>query len=264
MSSRDEGPTTYDVTQFTIREVAQCGRAIRTIGAGASSMEEVAGRIVRYLHDSLIDGQTGERACSLIRFFKTHAHGSLDDDLRAFALNMLGGSAPLPQMKCLTLLGTLGANQEWNSRETSKGHRAIPLPDEDAVQQIPMVRYLINQLGLDIRTVVRPDRTVALDMEQKTYGVFHVPEALGSPHVPAQEEFVVPYGIKSVVGFGGLLPSLDMFVTIMFFRTSIAGVAADLMKNLSLNVKLAILPFEETVFALPRRGRSPEIPEGDD
>ncbi|MHC1760087.1 MAG: hypothetical protein AB9917_11330 [Negativicutes bacterium] len=221
------------------------------MGVGASSMEVVAGRIVRYLHDTLIDGPTGEPACALIRFFKTQAYEDLNDDLKAFALNMLGGSTPFPGMKCLTLLGTVGENQEWNLRGTSKGHRAIPLPSAEVVHQIPMVRNLIKQLGLSVNSVVNPDAALLLDMEQKTYGVFLVPKALGSPYIPAQEEFVVPYRIKSVMGFGGILPSLNMFVVIMFLRVPIAREIADLFKNLSLNIKLAVLPFENTVFAPP-------------
>jgi hypothetical protein len=251
MSNLNEGPTTYDVANFTIREVTECGRVVRTMGAGASSMEEVAGRIVRYLYDTLIDGQTGERACPLIRFFKTQTYEGLDDELKAFALNMLGGSTPLPGMKCMTLLGTIGENQEWNLRGTSKGHKAIPLPSEEVVHQIPMIRNLIKQLGLSVCSVVKPDPALLLDMEQKTYGVFLVPESLGSPYIPAQKEFVVPYGIKSVMGFGGMLPSLDIFVIIMFLRASISRETADLFKNLSLNIKLAVLPFEKTVFAHP-------------
>jgi len=251
MSNQSEGSTTCDVTNFTIREVTECGRALRRVGAGASSMEEVAGRIVRYLHDTLIDGQTGERACPLIRFFKTHAYESLDDELKDFALKMLGGNVPLPETKCFTLLGTVGENQEWNLRETSKGHKAIPLPSEETVLQIPMMRNLVQQLGLSVRSVVKPAPALLLDMDQKNYGVFFVPEASGSSYIPAQKEFVIPYGIKSVTGFGGMLPSLDIFVIIMFLRTSISRETADLFKNLSLNIKLAVLPFENNVFAHP-------------
>jgi hypothetical protein len=86
-------------------------------------------------------------------------------------------------------------------------------------------------------------------MGQKTYNVFLVQEALGSPYIPAQQEFVVPYGIKSVMGFGGMLPLLDIFVIIMFLKASISREVADLFKNLSLNVKLAVLPFENVVLA---------------
>lgn len=251
MSTQNEGPKTYDVANFTLREVTECGRVMRTMGMGASSMEEVAGRIVRYLYDTLIDEKTGERTCPLIRFFKTQAYEGLDDELKTFALNTLGGSTPMPGMKCMTLLGTVGENEAWNLRETSKGHKAIPLPSEEVVHQFPMIRNLIKQLGLSVRSVVRPDPALLLDMEQKTYGVFFVPKALGSPYIPAQQEFVVPYGIKSVMGFGGMLPSLDIFVIIMFLRASISRETADLFKNLSLNIKLAVLPFEKTVFAHP-------------
>jgi len=256
MSTQNEGPTTYDVIDFTIREVTECGRAMRTMGVGASSTEEVAGRVVRYLHDTLIDRRTGERACSLIRFFKTQSYEGLNDELKAFALNMLGGSAPLPGVKCLTLLGTVGEKPEWNSIGTSKGHKAIPLPSEEVVHQIPMMRNLIKQLGMSVSSVVKPDPALLLDMEQRTYGVFLVPEALGSPYIPAQEEFVIPYGIKSVLGFGGRLPSLDIFMIIMFLKASITSETADLFKNLSLNLKLAILPFEKTVFAHPGQADS--------
>jgi hypothetical protein len=249
MSNQNEKPTTYDVANFTIREVTECGRVVRTMGAGATSMEDVASRIVKYLYNTLIDGQTGERACPLIRFFKTQAYEGLDDELKAFALNTLGGGAPMPGMKCMTLLGTVGENEAWNLREKSKGHKAIPLPSEEVVHQFPMIRNLIHQLGLSVRSVVKPDPALLLDMEQKTYGVFFVPQALGSPYIPAQQEFVVPYGIKSVMGFGGMLPSLDIFVIIMFLRVSISRETADLFKNLSLNIKLAVLPFEKTVFA---------------
>ena len=216
-------------------------------------MEDVAGRIVRYLYNALINGETGERACSLIRFFKTHAFEDLDDELRDFVLGMLRGTTPTQGMKCLTLLGTAGENREWNSRSTSKGHKAIPLSGEGVVCRVPMMQNLLKQLGLNVRSVVNPDPAFLLDMEQKTFNVFLVTEALGSPYITAQKDFVVPYGIKSVMGFGGILPSLDIFVVVMFLKISVLRGTADLFKNLSLNTKLAVLPFEKTVFAPPRK-----------
>jgi hypothetical protein len=212
-------------------------------------MEEVADRIVRYLYDALIDGQTNLQACSLVRFFKTHGHEDLDDDLKNFAVKMLGDTPFSSGMKCLTLLGTVGENQEWNARKTSRGHQTIPLPSEKVVNQIPMMRYLVKQLGLSVSMIVKPDPALLLDMEQKTFNVFFVPEALGSPYIPAQKEFVVPYGIKSVTGFGGMLPSGEVFMVILFLKIPISRETADLFKNLALNIKLAILPFETKVFA---------------
>jgi hypothetical protein len=249
MIDQNQRSKTYDLRDFTIRDITECGRAMRSIGEGGSSMEEVASRIVRYLYDNLTDGTNYGQACSLVRFFKTHPYENLENELGEFAVKMLGGNAPVPETKCFTLLGTVGENPEWNMRGASRGHQAIPLLSDEVVRQIPMMRNVIKQLGLSVSSVVKPDPALLLDMEQKTYSVFLVPEAVGSPYIPAQENFVVPYGIKSVMGFGGILPSGDLFVIIMFLKVPVARETADLFKNLSLNIKLAILPFETRVFA---------------
>jgi hypothetical protein len=251
MNNQIKGPSTYDLSDFTLSDVTRCGRALRTINMGALSMEDAAGRCVRYLYDTLLDKQTGNPACSLIRFFKTLAYRNLNEELKTFANNSLGSSTSLSGMKCLTLLGTVGENEEWNLRGSSKQHKAIPLPSKEVVYQIPMIKNLIKQLGLSINSVIKPDPALLLDIEQKTYGVFYIPKALGSPYIPAQKEFVVPYGIKSVLGFGGMLPSLDIFVIIMFLKIFISRETADLFKNVALNVKLAVMPFERTVFTQP-------------
>lgn len=250
----DQLPSTGDTLDFTIRDVTECGKALRETGREAGSMEETAAGIVGYLYDHLLDKRTGMRACSLVRFFKTHAYKGLDDELRGFARNIMKDAPPSPDMKCLVLLATAGEKTEWNSRINSRGHRAIPLPSEEMIHQIPMIRNLINQLGLSVNTVIKPDPEILLDIEQKTYNVFHIPEAPGSPYIPAQEEFVIPSGIKSALGFGGLLPSGDMFVVIMFLKVPVSQEVAGLFKPLSLNAKIAILPFENAVFAKPPGG----------
>ena len=249
MDTQNEKSATYDLTNFTIRDMTECGKVLRTIGKGAKSMEEAASRIVHHLYENLVDGQSGNRACALVRFFKTHTYEKLDPELQSYSRNMLGNNPVLPEMKCLTLLATVGENPEWNSRRTSKGHKAIPLPSEQTVHQIPMIRNLIAQLGLSIGMVIKPDPKLLLDTEQKTYNVFYVPDALGSPYIPAQQEFVVPCGIKSVLGFGGVFPSGDIFAIIMFVRVPITEEVADLFKTLALNIKIAVLPFENMVFA---------------
>src|SRR5262245_14310122 len=104
----------YDLTHFTLRHMTDCEAVLRHLGAGARSMEEVAGRLVRFLYDGLRDGPDGPRACALVRFFKTHPLGDLDPGLRRFALRLLGRPAAPPDMKCLTLLATAGDRPEWN------------------------------------------------------------------------------------------------------------------------------------------------------
>ncbi len=244
----NEKSVAYDLTNFTIRDMTACGKALRTLGNGAKSMEETARRIVHHLYENLTYGHRGNRACALVRFFKTHTYEKLDPELQGFSRDILGNSPASADMKCLTLLATVGENPEWNSRTTSKGHKVIPLPGEQAIRQIPMIQNLIAQLGLNASMVIKPHPEFLLDAEQKTYNVFYVPDAIDSPYIPAQREFVVPYGIKSVLGFGGVLPSGDIFAIITFLKVQITKEVADLFKTLALNVKIAVLPFENVVF----------------
>ena len=106
-----------------------------------------------------------------------------------------------------------------------------------------MIARLINQFGLEVGSVLRPDTTLIGDLSQKTFNTFFVPEALGSPYIPAQDDFVIPYGIKSVLGFGGMLSSGELFAVIMFSKTSIPNQTAQSFRNLAPNVKEAVEPF---------------------
>jgi two-component system NtrC family sensor kinase len=110
------------------------------------------------------------------------------------------------------------------------------------VEQAPMIAQLIKQLGLSVSRVVRPEAGLILDTEGRKQNVFYVPEALGSPHIVAQEEFVRPYGIASVIGLGGLISNGDMFALILFSKVAISREVADLFGVLGLNLKIAILP----------------------
>lgn len=234
----------YDLTNFTLRDMTECGIALRKLNAGAASMEEVANRVIRYLYKHLINKQTGENSCALVRFFKTHPYEKLSPELREFANEKLASNSYPPAMKCLTLLATAGVKPEWNFRQKSDGHQTIPLASQYLVENSPMISQLIKQLGLEINTVLEPDPALIVDLEQKTFNVFHVPKAVGSIYIPAQEEFVIPYGIQSVLGFGGMLPSGNIFAIIMFSKLSIPDDTAELFKSLALSVKMAVLPFE--------------------
>jgi hypothetical protein len=97
-------------------------------------------------------------------------------------------------------------------------------------------------MGLELKTVLKPDPACIMDMTQTTYNVFHIPDAVGSTYVPAQDDFVIPFGIRSVIGFGGILPSGNLFVIIMFSKVTVPRQTAEMFKSLALSVKVAILP----------------------
>ncbi len=233
----------YDLQRFSLREMTECGAALRGLGAGAGSMEEASGRIARYLYDSLRAGPDGARACALVRQFVTVPYSDLTPELQHFARELLGREPERPTMKCLTLLGTAGERPEWNARAESAGHKALPLASEESIARSPMIAQLIGQLGVETARLVAPDPRFVLDANQHNYGVFHVPDAVGSAHIPAQRDFVLPYGVRSVIGFGGILPTGDLFATVMFTKVDVARDTADLFTTLALNVKVAIVPF---------------------
>jgi hypothetical protein len=210
-------------------------------------MEEAATRIVRYLYDELGDGDGG-RACPLIRLYKTHPYGRLDSELQAFARNALG-EQPGPDVRCLTLLGTAGDEPAWNDRRLSSGHRAIPLLSEDMVRRLPMVAQLITQLGLDLATVVRPRPEDLAELSQRTFDVFHVAQAAGSPYLPAQDDFVAPFGVASALGFGGVLYTGDFYSVVLFSRVPVNADVAQLLKILALAIRVPLLAHLRRVFA---------------
>jgi two-component system, sensor histidine kinase and response regulator len=233
-----------DLANFTLSDLTNNLTTLRKLGIGAESMEETANRIVRYLYDSLLVKETGKRSCALVRLFITHPYGMLDAELQTFARKMLGEIPESPDHKCLVLLGTVGDQPEWNSRRQSTGHHVIPLPSEQIVSSIPMISQLINQLGVDLNCVLQPNPGMMLAAEQKTYNVFHVAQAVGSPYIPAQNNFVIPFHIQSVLGFGGLLTSGELFALILFSRTYISHETAMFFKPYALAAKAALFPFD--------------------
>jgi hypothetical protein len=234
----------YELSRFRFTDMMDCRGRIREVLAGdAETLGEAAERAVEFFYRELVDEQ-GEPACALVRFFKTHPYQDLDPELQAAVRAAVPGrAAPAPDLRCLTLMATRGQEAAWNSPRTSRGHRVIPLTSVEMVQQAPMIAQLILQLGVPIAKVIRPVPTLLLDQAEKAHNVFYVEHALGSPHIVAQEEFVVPYGIKSVLGFGGMLASGDLFATILFSKVPVPPESAEHFRVIGLNLKIAMLPF---------------------
>lgn len=235
--------TLHHLHRFELSDMIELGAALRRLHLASSSMEETASAIVRLLYDRFADPQTGERNCALVRFFKTQRFQDLPSDLQDIARAAAWGRSDVDaDTRCLTLLATAGNQPQWNSRTQSAGHQAIPLATEEVVRQAPMVAQLIQQIGLNIAQVIGPSPALMIDGDQQNYNVFHVPDALGSPYVPAQD-FVREAGVRSVLGFGGLLPSGDLFAVILFSRVYIPRETAEMFRTLALGIKLAVLPF---------------------
>lgn len=248
----------YDLTRFGLEAMALCAAGLRSAcAAGAQTMESRARALCRYLYGELT-GPDGESACVLVRCYVTHPYGGLPHDLQRFAKRAFGAVAitpPEPTMKCLVLLATAGDEPAWNDRRASQGHQAIPLPSPHIVERAPMIAQLIRELGLDIAKVVRPTGLVH-HLGGGRQGVFHVEQAAGSPYIPAQSGFVDRYGIRSVLGFGGTLPSGELFAIILFARIPIRVDTADRFRTLAADVRGCLTSggdqvFDEAASAVP-------------
>jgi len=223
-----------------------CGRALEELGKAGKHRQAVAQGIVNYLYDHFRSAESGEPSCVLVRCFQTSSYASMPLDYRYAADRLLDFTLTDRRMRCLALLATRGDRPVWNDVATSIAHQAIPLPSVEVVSRAPMIARLLEQLGVPIERLVTPTQDVGFVMEEsdESFNVFHVPQALASPFIPAQESFVEPFGVQSVVGMGGLLADGEFFAVILFTRVAVTREVAELFRELALSVKAALLPFD--------------------
>lgn len=238
--------------RFSLGDMLRCGVDIRRVAADAGSLEAAAGRVVDHLHHTLRDPESGRHCCVLLRCFVTLPLASLDAGLQTAARAAAGDQPIGDDTRCLVLLATAGERREWNDRRASAGHRAIPLPSPEVVAQAPMISRMIQQMGVDIGTLVARVPRAAGASGERNYDVFYVEEAAGSPYIPAQKEFVEPFGVRSVIGFGGILQE-EFFVFVLFSREAVPREAASRFRTLAMDARLALLRHEgRTVFETGR------------
>ena len=237
----------YDITAFAPQDMAKCSLVLRQLGRNAASMEASSQKIVKYIYQHFCNSQTGENTCALVRMFKTHPYGKLEDSLQQSVRCLMNSNAPAADMKCWTLLAAAGAEPHWNSRHTAAENIAIPLVSTELVDEMPAISETIKQFGLDIPTVIGIDPERFRQLEPAVLNIFHVSEAKGSPLIPEQDSLIIPYNIKSVLVFGGLLESGSLFSVVMFLKVEIPESTAEMFKYLALSVKTALLLSDEEV-----------------
>lgn len=223
----------------------------------AATMEEAARGVCQVLYDELEARESAgtTRACALVRCFKTHPFGLLEPELQRVAESrMSGAERPMPATRCMTLLASAGDEPEWRSRHTSQRHRCVPLT-RDTLLRMPMWENLFQQCGLAFPEVGLQSTTAFaerefVDRSHRSYSVFCVEQALGSPSVPNQGDFVVPFRIVSVLGFGGQLRGGDIYAVLLFSRVPVSRQAATQLSALALDVTSTLFRFGDAeVFA---------------
>ncbi|MGR3218649.1 MAG: hypothetical protein ACUZ8H_02380 [Candidatus Anammoxibacter sp.] len=107
----------------------------------------------------------------------------------------------------------------------------------------PMISQLLKQCNVDIGELHNPGSEVIVDTATKSYNVFFVPVAEGNKCIPEQENFVIPYKIKSVIGFGSVLNSGRFATVILFLKHQVDYNTANLFKTVALALDMAFSRF---------------------
>lgn len=234
-------PAAVGMSGFSLQDMINCGSRIRGFSQQCATRKDFTDAVVEFLFRELRD-EEADPAFNLVRMFWTRDYSDLDPDLQRIATAAVGETHLEPETPCLILASTAGVEDAWNDTTQSSGHRAIPLPSGEAIEQLPMVAQLFRQLGFDAEGLLNAQASFVVDETQT--GVIHVAEAKGSKYIPAQD-FVEQYGIQSVVGFGDTLPSGELFAVICFARMPVPRETAVLFSHLSISTRLGLLRYQE-------------------
>lgn len=182
-----------------------------------TTFEQTSNFIVNHVRNTLTDSQ-GQPIFALLRIFKLVTPQQVPPE----------GLKTVPQAEqYLALMGTTGLQPAWNDRHQSTGHRLIPA----GAFTTPMLKAAFEQIGLQ-RTNPPNDSDEDNESSVNENGqfiqtaaymsdFFHVEQALGSPYIVVQEDFVQRYNIQSVVGIGSLFATRSFYLMIGFSTVSI-------------------------------------------
>jgi len=233
-------PERFDFARLSPADVVVCGSGAVRAAAESLNLEDAADRIAHYLYNALWDPKSDRPGNALVRFYRTIDFVDLEPSLQTYAALALGPGNKRPTMKCLTLMGTAGDVPQWNSRQTSVGHKAIPLTSRAAVERLPMVSRLIRDLGMSVDELVDPPESPSGPEPDVPPNVFYIRRAESHPSVPDQD-FVSQHGVQSVLAVGGPIDSTDMWTIILFSRVDISPEVARLFRLLAVDVKIAVM-----------------------
>jgi hypothetical protein len=206
-----------DFTTSTAADFSTFGRSLWVNLRALDSQEAISQQICERLFREFIDAD-GNPTVALVRVFR------LTDvaDLPLEVQREVGRN----EHKVMALMGTYGIEKEWCSRTGSATHQAIPLSAIAVPQQIPMFQEVLAQMGVDLEQFYV---TNELPIAATYKGAFHIGKVPGNPAIPAQDQFVRPYGIQSLVGFGGFIgqgTTLSLFLLYIFSLVPVSAQAA--------------------------------------
>jgi hypothetical protein len=206
---------------FDLIDYFQLGRTLMSGCQQVSAFEEGSQYIVRRLYESMT--VEGQHALVLARLYRLVRVEDLPRDLEKLVDES--------EKYVMALMGTYGKEAAWCNRHSSVAHQVIPINSIMVPERIPMFeQLLIKDMDVDLRHLYNT-QDVMTSIRRPVGGAFHVEHVPGSSIIPAQVDFVKPYGVESLVGFGGLVPDqrqrTSLFMLIAFSSIHIDQQAAN-------------------------------------
>ena len=226
-------PKLIDFATCTQDDVIEFARMIyAAYNDSADSLEEMAQHVVQELFGEFQDDQ-GEPAFALLRMFRVSRYAELPDDLKPDITDNGG--------HWLTLMSTVGLEAAWCDRHTSIHHQL-----QNMNQPLtPLIQAVFEQIGMKtdgsgvgIGVFSSADRSTGP-------GFFYVADALDSPHIVDIEEFVKPYGVKSVVAVGSPFRSGAAGLLVGFSRVPLSPEQACYFANMGVYIFTLLAQHDE-------------------
>lgn len=205
---------------MTVAEYVDFGKRMMTECERVTSHEQASQHICQQLYHML--QQEDQPALALVRVYRLTRVEDLPPDLRALV--------DPDELFVMSLTGTYGLQDEWRRRQDSAGHKVVPVNKIAIPSLIPMFeQLLVRDMKADLPRLYETRNVIG--SVRSTGGTFYIEDVPTSPVIPAQDTFVEPYGVKSLVGFGGLMAGSErlasLFVLVAFSRVHFTPEMAD-------------------------------------
>ncbi|MBF0360816.1 MAG: hypothetical protein HQK49_07385 [Oligoflexia bacterium] len=208
------------LSKCSLTALSEIQNSIAQQTSKAKSLEDAAQEYMTILYNNFSE------SIVLARLFATIPFKDLPESNKQFVTN-LGASNGVDQLikentLVLSLLGTKGAKEEWNTRQGSKGHVGIPLVSANFVDKIPMMSRLLKELGSSIDWIDSTDTQLVAKTFRSMSGVFYVADAATEVDVHGRkiisaQDFVNQFLVKTVFGIGGCYLGTTIFFTVIVF-----------------------------------------------
>lgn len=213
----------------TPREMTERGQTLfHTYRGQLNSFEQAAQVVVRTLYNDICQ-PNGNPLFALLRVFRFSLYKELHREHQAVADPGI--------THWLTLMATIGEEQDWCDRRLSRNHQVIPADKPPT----PMFDIAFKEIGLRFGGEAHVPMNFREDEDGGFMRYFFEEQAHGSPNIPDQADFVVPYQIQSVVGTGSVFANENAYILIGFTHAPIDETQARKFARLN--------PFIATLFA---------------